>query len=507
MQPIIKDIREISDSKEMYESKPNRFLGIFIYIVLACIIIAFIWMYFGEIDIVSKGFGVVRPNENVSMIRNRVHGEVKHSVLKEGKEVKKGDILFSINSDELEIKRLQMYEIVVEKESKLNQLRKFRDSIIKGENLFSESEEKEYHDRYVKFIQDFEVLKNDNNISSKNEEISTQQTYVNKNIYQNKIDEYSYLLEELDIFKKSITSGENMFDDKQSTKSLEYDIYKLKLVEFEQDLTNKKANYELNILLDKENLISKKIFEDSKVSYDLAENSLDNYKTNVLKQTEEKITEITALKLNAEQELSKLIVDNGMLNIYREQRDLSLEKYKNDILVSLYSQIDEMELSYKSSKKDLESIEHSIKESVVVSPIDGKINVINEINVGDLISVGTDIATIIPVNDNMYRVEVFMPNSQIANIEIGNLIKYRFEALPYREYGSINGYITNISTDAKLNQNVSGYYLQGSIEDKTIYSYKNKVAEIKIGMTCEAHAVTVRKKILFYLLEKINLID
>lgn len=507
MQPIIKDITEISDSREMYESKPHPFLGIFIYIVLACIMTALIWMYFGEVDIVSKGYGVVRPNENVSMIRNKVQGEVTYSALEEGKDVKKGDILFSIDCEDLEIKRLQMSEIVAEKELKLNQLKKFRDSIINGENLFSEMDEKEYYDRYIKFVQDFEVLKNDTHISSKNEKISMQQTYASKSIYENKIIEYNNLLDELGTFKKSIVACENVFADKKSANSLAYDIYRLKLIELEQDIADKKANYNLNILLDKENLIAKKTLEDSKISYDLAVNSLNNYKTTVLKQIEEQIAEITDLKLNTEQELSKLIVDNELLNMSKEQRELGLEKYKTDTLVSLYNQIDEMELSYKSSKKDLESIEYSIRESTVISPIDGKINLTNDINVGDLISVGIDIATIIPVNDNMYKVEIFMPNSEIANIEVGNLIKYRFEALPYKEYGSLNGYIINISTDAKVNQNVSGYYLQGSIENKTMYSYKNKPAEIKIGMTCEAHAVTVQKKILFYLLEEINLMD
>lgn len=57
MTPVIKDIREVTDSKEMYESKPHPFLTIFIYIILVSIILVGIWMYFGEIDIVSKGRG------------------------------------------------------------------------------------------------------------------------------------------------------------------------------------------------------------------------------------------------------------------------------------------------------------------------------------------------------------------------------------------------------------------------------------------------------------------
>ena len=85
MQPIIKNIQEITDSKEMYESKPHRFLSYFIYILLISIILAGVWMYFGEIDVVSKGTGVVRPNENISSVRNKVQGEITASYLEEGR--------------------------------------------------------------------------------------------------------------------------------------------------------------------------------------------------------------------------------------------------------------------------------------------------------------------------------------------------------------------------------------------------------------------------------------
>lgn len=38
-------------------------------------------------------------------------------------------------------------------------------------------------------------------------------------------------------------------------------------------------------------------------------------------------------------------------------------------------------------------------------------------------------------------------------------------------------------------------------------SYKGIVKEIKVGMVCEAQVVTKSRKILWWLLEKINLLD
>ncbi len=102
MKPIIQDIREISDSREMYESKPHKFLSFFIYLLLIAIVVAGIWMCYGEIDIVSKGTGIVRPNEMISTISNKVDGVVSTNNLEEGKAVSKGDVLFTITYDDLE---------------------------------------------------------------------------------------------------------------------------------------------------------------------------------------------------------------------------------------------------------------------------------------------------------------------------------------------------------------------------------------------------------------------
>lgn len=46
MKPIIIDMDKMSDSTEVYNSRPNPFLTYFIYFLLLIILIAFGWMYF-----------------------------------------------------------------------------------------------------------------------------------------------------------------------------------------------------------------------------------------------------------------------------------------------------------------------------------------------------------------------------------------------------------------------------------------------------------------------------
>nr|WP_303244151.1 HlyD family efflux transporter periplasmic adaptor subunit [uncultured Cellulosilyticum sp.] len=509
MQPIIKNIQEITDSKEMYESKPHRFLSYFIYILLISIILAGVWMYFGEIDVVSKGTGVVRPNENISSVRNKVQGEITASYLEEGKQVQKGEVLFTVAYDDLEISRLKQEELIKDIEVQLERLKKLRDSIEQDKNLFSKTEEKEYYERYIKYTQDFENLKNANQIASKNETISASQTDINKQIYENKILEYDNTLKELTDYKASITQGENVFENKTCAYALAFDTYIFEVRELEQEVMDKKVAYELNCSLDEENLVAKKELESSKAEFEAAQNKLVSLKVSALGEVERKIEEIKLTKTNAEQEKSKLVVDETLLAANEEQRQLSLKKYKTDILVELNSQIEEMEQTYRTGQRELERIEVAIADCSVVAPIDGTIHIGTNISTGDLISAGADIATIIPMSDSLYKIEIFMPNREIAGIEVGDQIKYKFDALPYKEYGQLEGEIQKISTDAKVSesQGISGYLVEGSIAKQTVYSYKGEAAEIKVGMTCEAHVITEQKKILYYLLEKINLMD
>jgi len=96
MNNIIQNLSEITDSREMLEAKPHKFTSIFAYGLIAILIIALIWTYFGEIDIVVKTNGVVKSNDKTISVLNEVDGKVVEVSFKEGQRVKKGDILYSL---------------------------------------------------------------------------------------------------------------------------------------------------------------------------------------------------------------------------------------------------------------------------------------------------------------------------------------------------------------------------------------------------------------------------
>ncbi|WDC83393.1 hypothetical protein PL321_11630 [Caloramator sp. mosi_1] len=89
MRETIYDLRQLTDSRELLEAKPHRFVQIFVYMLIIILTTTIIWTYFGEMDIAVKANGVVRTNDKMSLVTNKVMGKVVEVNYKEGMPVKK----------------------------------------------------------------------------------------------------------------------------------------------------------------------------------------------------------------------------------------------------------------------------------------------------------------------------------------------------------------------------------------------------------------------------------
>jgi len=138
MQAKIMNFEELSDSKEMLNAKTPKFITFFILLILFMITAAFIWMWFGKIDIIIKAQGIVRPGKTISVIHNSKGGELKEINYFTGKKVNKGDILFSLDDELLKEQIYFLKEQINDKEENINNLNLLKKSIKNNENLFKD---------------------------------------------------------------------------------------------------------------------------------------------------------------------------------------------------------------------------------------------------------------------------------------------------------------------------------------------------------------------------------
>ncbi len=81
----------------------NKMAGsIILWICAAVIIFLIIWAYNAQIDSLTRGQGKIIPSQKIQTIQNLEGGIVSDILVKEGQEVKKGDILVKINATNFE---------------------------------------------------------------------------------------------------------------------------------------------------------------------------------------------------------------------------------------------------------------------------------------------------------------------------------------------------------------------------------------------------------------------
>lgn len=101
MKPIIVDMKELSDSVEVYESRPNLFLVFIIYTIWGIMIVAAIWASVFRIDDQVKGSGVFKGADEVYDISSGISGKIIECNVKNGTYVKEGDLLYAVSIDNL----------------------------------------------------------------------------------------------------------------------------------------------------------------------------------------------------------------------------------------------------------------------------------------------------------------------------------------------------------------------------------------------------------------------
>lgn len=99
MQGIVLDIKDITDSREVMESKEPPKIRWFIYFILIIIAAAIIFACCFNIDEYTKVSGEIKTLNASSSIMSSSNCKLKDILVSEGQSVRKGDVLFILDAD------------------------------------------------------------------------------------------------------------------------------------------------------------------------------------------------------------------------------------------------------------------------------------------------------------------------------------------------------------------------------------------------------------------------
>jgi membrane fusion protein, peptide pheromone/bacteriocin exporter len=584
MKGIILEMKELTDSREVMESKENPKMSTFLYIIVSLLVVSIIFSCVLEIDEYVKLNGEIKTKNISSSVMATSTCKINEINIEEGQYVNKGDVLFVLDTgyaeEQKNIIETSLQELKIRKEN----IEILKKSVLEDKNYFSENENSDFFYRYEQYKNAVKSKTNEIGNSKINTDLSKKETENLLNEINEKIKSFQIEHDEYIILKNSIINNDIVYPENNGYSlyleyKSKYDKLQLTYEQYKEEYTTLEKKYNdyisnendiQSIRLDYINQINlniEKITENSENSSLISEyrklvdciNNDQEYTGDELEvikiylDYKNKYNEKKQFNLDVinEQDLkiAKFNIENSSLDIeslksvyisqidgainklneniedmksskenysYKLQAlkdtstysDLTLETSKIDMLVSLNQEIAGIEnnvLSYESQYKEYENI---VKNAFILATCSGEATFVGKYNVGDIVTSGSNMCTIIPMESDLEAI-LYIPDSEIAKLKVGQKTEYIINSIPYNEYGKLTGEIISISADAISNKEMAvKYYLAtANLSNTSLKNKNNNIRSLKSGMLLEAKSVTGKSKVIKWLLRKINLLD
>lgn len=630
MKAIVIDLKDLSDSREMMESKESPKIRWFIYILLTVFIVAGVFSCIFQIDEFTKVNGEIKTEEAASSVISLNSCKLKQILVSEGQAVKADDVLFLLDSEYAENQKTILEDKLNTCSSDLTNTQLLKKSIEADLNLFQNtSDDSKFYYRYEQYkngvlltAQEIDNTALTDGLSKEDKENSLAAAKRALSDKQNQLGEYKSLLSCIrndwtytgrnsdaaavfseyetgsqkarllcEQYKITYESLQNAFSEQSPNEKVSFtqveqarrdadaassalqeqknfflfDI-RSKIIILENQLASGSENTELQNTLNEYNSLysaieqgtgfssadstiqagydefisqQKELAKDAsdktaeyqrlysiysiqsstaaiteadvakaKNACDTAEIDVESLKSNYISRVQ---TQITAL----EEEIKTLESNKKSLEVsLKNVKDLdayeklSTDKLKNEAIVTVNAEIDALNDQIRSLKSQLAEIDETRKNAEIKASVDGIVTLIGEYSTGDIIQAGSTLCSIIPDSGNL-KATLYIPESEIAKVQVGQKTEYIIDAIPYNEYGKLTGEILSISADSVASE-ASGtkfYIAQASLSDKTLSNNKGETREVKTGMLLQAKSISGSKRVITWLLEKLDFID
>ena len=419
MKPIIINMDEMSDSKEVYESKPGRAGLIFLYSILALVVIAIVWMVFGKIDEVVKSEGIIRPNSNISTVVNQTEGEITEVNAVDGKAVQKGDCLYQVDCSTQESQKDYLEHQIENLVEKKRCLELYKKSVKTDTNLLAnDGDEEEYHIQFESYFigyqnaihaADYTTKANQYQTESSQKQLLKKRSrlsYFEKlkdsitkkrnlftssgeesefySLYQKYVSGYQKIQQQYDTKQKEISASttsaglvntiayyteqkEGLVTLIKSVKSgndcftstssyqLQYKQYESKIEQLQQEYETALEDYNLNFDL-QEYGVSESELAESEAKANSAKQAIADYKASYLSELRQQLTELNKNLADYKNQKNGQLSKRDLLRNNQSQRRSDLNTYVADYKASLDSTITELKDTIATLEDSIESL-------------------------------------------------------------------------------------------------------------------------------------------------------
>lgn len=216
-------------------------------------------------------------------------------------------------------------------------------------------------------------------------------------------------------------------------------------------------------------------------------------------QAEKEKPELEYIPYNVEMRLQELNLVQADLN-----------SFKTTFIANINSEMNEKSRNLYEAQQNLLKLDNQYQFLEVKAPMEGFIQEISSLNVGDFLENNAKVLNIIPNDNANFRVEIRIPPKDIGKVTIGQKVKYRLSAFPYFEYKGAEGIITSVDPDIRTLSDEKQVYYYSVFADIDRINFSNRHGEsfpLRAGLETDARIVLERKSIIYFILKKLDFLN
>ena len=190
-----------------------------------------------------------------------------------------------------------------------------------------------------------------------------------------------------------------------------------------------------------------------------------------------------------------------------EQALFSFSNWKNNQILQINENINSYDEKIQSLKLRCTVLQRNIKNANLYATIDGSIDEILVLNIGDYVVSGTNILRIIPNENENLKAEIILDAPKVARIKTGQTVKLRFPGLPPSSFGQLQGRISLIPADITINSNNPVFLVEADIPEPFLFANNGEKINLRSGLGAEARIIISRDSVMKMLLRKLDFVN
>lgn len=461
--------------------------------------VAFILASVAKYKVTVKAQAFVRPAGELRIVQAAIESQVMQILVKENQEVKKGDVIATIDDSRLQTKKSQLQSNIQQAQLQIVQINAQIGAL--NSQIAAETERSQ---RMV--------------VSAEAELSRRRRDYRDRQINSN-----------AEVEEAQANFQQTQAELQRAQAQLKSAIANFKSTEAALNAANSKRNRYQSVA--QEGALSVNQLEEAQLLVEQQEQAVKVQKAAIEAQQQAIEQQRQAVEAaRAKLQRAQTALNPSQAEVVIAQQGIAREKATGDATLAtlnkereaLIQQQIEIKKQLECDSRELQQVEIELSQTTITATADGIISKLNLRNPGQTVHSGEEIAQIVP-SDSPLVVKATVAPPDRSKLKEGQNVHIRVSACPYTDYGTLKGLVSQISQDtikpqansntaipsaiAFSQQGVADTFYEVTIQPEVLLLSKAKSqCSIQVGMEGKADIISKEETVLQFFLRKARLI-